>query len=189
MPPTPIVLKSLFDKGGVTLAVAESATAGNLSALIASVSGASSFFQGGVIAYNLRQKVNLLGVDEEHAASCDCVSNRVAKELAKGVRRLCGSDVGMSVTGYAGPYQTPEGVLVTEPFAWLGFDVCGFLWAKKVGVEQPAWLSPRELRESTQQEYAQLAAEEIVEFLKELQEAEMSNVADDLKPLAARLRA
>lgn len=189
MPTTPQALKSLFDKGSITLAVAESASAGNLAALIASVSGASSFFQGGVVVYNLRQKVNLLGVDEEHAASCDCVSNRVAKELATGVRRLCGSDVGMSVTGYAGPYQNSEGVVVTEPFAWLGFDVCGFLWAKKVGVEQPEGLSPGELRESTQQEYAQLAAEELVEFLKEIQEAEMSYVAPDLKPLAARLRA
>ena len=55
------------------LAVAESVTAGRIQALIATVSGASNFFEGGLVAYSLSQKVRLLGVDSDHAEAVNCV--------------------------------------------------------------------------------------------------------------------
>lgn len=88
---------------GRTVSVAESASVGNLAKLLAAESGASKFFQGGVVAYSLRQKVKLLGVGEDHAQAVNCVSHQVAAEMARGVRNLFMTDVGVSITGYADP--------------------------------------------------------------------------------------
>lgn len=183
---TPESLKSLFDKAGITLAVAESASAGHLSALVASVSGASTFFQGGVVAYSLDQKVDILGVTAVHAASCNCVSDRVAREMAFGVRRMFKTDVGVSVTGYSGPYHA-AGVSVEEPFAWVGFDVRGHMWAERVPGPTADWLDGDDKRVSTQEEYAQVAAERLAEFLAHLVEGEVPD--ERLRPLSERLRA
>ncbi|MDX2185610.1 MAG: nicotinamide-nucleotide amidohydrolase family protein [Opitutaceae bacterium] len=96
-----------------SVAVAESLTCGRLQALIGAVSGASAYFRGGVTAYTWEQKVRLLGVEPSHAASVDCVSERVAREMAAGVRPLFGADIGLATTGYAEPREG-----VPEPFAW-----------------------------------------------------------------------
>jgi nicotinamide-nucleotide amidase len=178
-------IKTLFDKAGITLAVAESASAGNLSALVASVVGASTFFQGGVVAYSLRQKVSVLGVDEAHAASCNCVSDRVAREMAAGVRRLFGTDVGVSVTGYAQQHHA-RGVDVEVPFAWVGFDVRGHVWAERVESPVAEWLDAGENRRQTQEEYAQVAGARLVDFLNHLAEGEV--VSEGLRPLTDLLR-
>jgi nicotinamide-nucleotide amidase len=98
---------------GLRLAAAESLTGGHLQALITSVAGASDFFVGGVVAYNLQQKAALLGVDREHAASVNSVSSRVAREMAAGVCRMMQADVGVATTGYASP--APE-LGATIPF-------------------------------------------------------------------------
>ncbi|WP_404424375.1 CinA family protein [Nibricoccus sp. IMCC34717] len=95
-----------------SLAVAESLTCGHLQALLGSVSGASAWFRGGVTAYTLAQKVALLGIDRAHAAEVDCVSERVAREMAAGARRLFSAAVGLSTTGYAEPNAR-----VATPFA------------------------------------------------------------------------
>lgn len=99
----------------LTLAVAESLTAGHVQARVAAVSGASNFFLGGVTAYSLEQKVKLLGVERRHAKKVNCVSARVAEEMARGVGGLFGADVGVATTGYAEP-SPADGV--AEPFAW-----------------------------------------------------------------------
>ncbi len=99
----------------LTLAVAESLTAGHLQARVAAVSGASNFFLGGVTAYSLEQKVKLLGVNRAEAAKVNCVSAVVAEEMARGVCELFGADVGVSTTGYAEPWA--EGGVVA-PMAW-----------------------------------------------------------------------
>lgn len=99
----------------LTLAVAESLTAGNVQARVAAVSGASNFFLGGVTAYSLEQKVRLLGVDRAAARKVNCVSARVAEEMAQGVCGLFGADVGVATTGYAEP-SPADGV--ETPFAW-----------------------------------------------------------------------
>ena len=160
-------LKSMFDKAGITLAVAESASVGHLAALIASEKGASTFFQGGVVAYSLRQKVALLGVNEEHAASCDCVSERVACEMATGVRKLCGTTVGLSVTGYAGSYQNAEGVRVEHPFAWIGVDINGYVFARRFVGCEALWLDENIQRVECQRVYGEDALEMLVDYLSQ----------------------
>lgn len=96
-----IKLKELMSSEGLSLAVAESISCGNLQAMIGRVSGASTFFKGGITTYNLGQKVKHLGVEELHAASVNCVSEQVAVEMAKGASILFGSNISIATTGYA----------------------------------------------------------------------------------------
>jgi nicotinamide-nucleotide amidase len=86
-----------------TLAVAESITAGHVQARISAVSGASDYFLGGITAYTLEEKIRHLGVDRLHAESVNCVSPRVAAEMARGACALFGADLGVATTGYAEP--------------------------------------------------------------------------------------
>jgi nicotinamide-nucleotide amidase len=114
--PAPADLKSLMTaKPGLTLAVAESLTSGWLQARIGAISGASDFFLGGLTAYCLDQKVDLLGVSRKKAKKVNCVSASVAEEMARGVRRLFGADIGVATTGYAEPSTEWD---VEAPFAW-----------------------------------------------------------------------
>ncbi|HEY5229229.1 MAG TPA: CinA family protein [Opitutaceae bacterium] len=114
--PEPADLKSLMTASpALTLAVAESLTSGRLQARIGEVSGASTFFLGGVTAYSLEQKVGLLGVSRREAMKVNCVSASIARQMARGVRRLFGSDIGVATTGYAEPSGDWK---VAVPFAW-----------------------------------------------------------------------
>ena len=99
----------------LTLAAAESLTCGRVAARIGAESGASKYFLGGVIAYNLEQKVKLLGVNRAHARRVHCVSQRVAVEMAAGACELFGADLAVATTGYAEP-NAADGVKV--PQAW-----------------------------------------------------------------------
>jgi nicotinamide-nucleotide amidase len=99
----------------LTLAVAESLTAGHVQARVAGVSGASHFFLGGVTAYALDQKVALLGVNRAAAKKVNCVSAEVAEQMARGVGGLFEADLGVATTGYAEP-SPADGV--ADPFAW-----------------------------------------------------------------------
>jgi len=99
----------LLKSRGLTLAVAESCTGGLLSAMITSVAGSSEFFTGGVVAYSNEVKVALLNVSETTLADVGAVSARTAAEMAAGVRSRLGTDIGISITGVAGPGGgTPE---------------------------------------------------------------------------------
>jgi nicotinamide-nucleotide amidase len=113
---TAVELKKLIlRKPALTLAVAESLTAGQVQARIAAVSGASDYFLGGVTAYSLEQKVKLLGVNRAHARLVDCVSQRVAVEMAAGACQLFGADLAVATTGYAEPAPKQR---VRTPHAW-----------------------------------------------------------------------
>jgi nicotinamide-nucleotide amidase len=81
-------IKRICDAHGLLLATAESVAAGRLQSMIAAVSGASTFFQGGITAYNIDQKVRLLGVERAHAELVNCDSERVAAEMAEAATRL-----------------------------------------------------------------------------------------------------
>lgn len=86
-----------------TLAIAESLTSGQLQARIGLVSGASRFFRGGITAYTLDAKVNLLGVSRSEAKACNAVSPAIAEQMARGVAKTLGATVGVATTGYAEP--------------------------------------------------------------------------------------
>ena len=86
-----------------TIAVAESVTSGLLQFSLSNIPDAACFFQGGITAYNIAQKFKHLGVEPLHALSVNCVSPKVAKEMALHVCELYSSDWGIGITGYASP--------------------------------------------------------------------------------------
>jgi len=86
-----------------TVAVAESVTAGAIQLAISSIMDAGKFYQGGITAYNIAQKYKHLGVEPIHALEVNCVSEKVAGEMALNVLGLFNSDWGIAITGYASP--------------------------------------------------------------------------------------
>src|SRR6202035_1593768 len=88
---------------GRSLAVAESCTGGLLGGALTDVPGSSAYFLGGVISYADRVKVAQLGVSEAMLRQYGAVSEQTAAAMATGVRRLLQSDIGVSITGVAGP--------------------------------------------------------------------------------------
>ncbi len=102
-----------------TIAVAESVTAGHLQVALASAENASQFFQGGITAYNLGQKSRHLKIEPIHAEGCNCVSDKVAIEMAYEVTRLFSCDWGIAITGYAAP--VPE-YSIDELFAYYAIS-------------------------------------------------------------------
>ena len=97
------VAVGLLKEKGLTLATAESCTAGYISKRITDVPGSSSVFLMGVTTYSNESKTNELSVDAELIKEHGAVSAPVAAEMAKGVRRKAGTDIGISITGIAGP--------------------------------------------------------------------------------------
>jgi len=85
------------------LAVAESCTGGMLGERLTNIPGSSDVFLGGVIAYHNDVKKELLGVRAEDLERNGAVSEQVALQMAAGIRERTGADVGVSVTGIAGP--------------------------------------------------------------------------------------
>jgi len=96
-------LVTVLKAKGMTLATAESCTGGLISKRITDISGASAVFPGAVCSYSEEVKMNVLGVTKDTVDKYTVVSEECAREMAEGVRRLMGVDVGVSVTGYAGP--------------------------------------------------------------------------------------
>lgn len=97
------VVGDLLTLKGLTLAIAESCTGGLLSHRLTNIPGSSAYFHQGIIAYDNKVKVKLLGVSAEILASRGAVSEEVALAMARGVRELAGTDIGIGITGIAGP--------------------------------------------------------------------------------------
>lgn len=96
-------LGALLGERRLTVAVAESCTAGLLGALITEQPGSSSYFMGGVIAYSNEVKEKQLGVERRLLRSAGAVSREVAEAMAEGARGLFGTALAAAVTGIAGP--------------------------------------------------------------------------------------
>lgn len=117
---------------GRSVAVAESCTGGLLGAALTDVPGSSDYFLGGVIAYANQVKVEQLAVPDEVLRTAGAVSPETAAAMASGVRRLLRADIGMSITGVAGPgpeERKPAGLTfiglaapepTTQRFDWTG---------------------------------------------------------------------
>ncbi len=88
---------------GLTVAVAESCTGGWIGQRLTSISGSSAYFERGIVTYSDRAKVDLLKVPESLLRQKGAVSGEVAQAMAEGVREQSGSDLGLAVTGIAGP--------------------------------------------------------------------------------------
>ena len=87
----------------LTISVAESCTGGKVGDLLTNVSGSSDYFMGGVISYSNRAKAELLGVNEKSLATEGAVSDKVARQMASGVRKSLHTKIGVGITGIAGP--------------------------------------------------------------------------------------
>ena len=99
----PAALSSRLKRSRRTVAVAESCTAGLLGYRLTEIAGSSDYFLGGVIAYRDKVKTKLLGVPEKLLKRDGAVNPQTAASMARRVRRLFGSDYGVSITGVAGP--------------------------------------------------------------------------------------
>lgn len=105
----------------LTLAAAESCTGGMVAARLTSVAGSSDVFVGGIVSYANEVKVRELGVPDEFLRAYGAVSPEVAAAMASGVRDRLGADIGVSVTGIAGPGGgTPE-----KPVGLVYLNACG----------------------------------------------------------------
>jgi nicotinamide-nucleotide amidase len=93
----------LLRASGRTLACAESLTGGAVGARITDVPGASTYFMGSAVVYTAEAKHRLLGVATETLEDAGAVSEACAREMAAGARRAFGADVGLALTGAAGP--------------------------------------------------------------------------------------
>lgn len=87
----------------LTLAVAESCTGGLLGHRVTNVPGSSEYFEGGIIAYSYDAKERLLGVHHDTLYEHGAVSAETALAMARGARRVLGTDLGIGITGIAGP--------------------------------------------------------------------------------------
>jgi nicotinamide-nucleotide amidase len=115
------VVLDLCRRDNLRLAVAESCTGGLLGAKITNIPGASDVFHGGLIAYDNRVKRQLLGVLDSDILEHGAVSEPVALQMAKGVRVRLGTEIGISITGIAGPDGgTPDKPVGT---VWVAIDV------------------------------------------------------------------
>ncbi len=98
-----ILIGRALRQRGLTLALAESCTGGLIADRITNVPGSSEYFQGGVVCYSYDSKEHLLGVRHATLYDFGAVSEQTAREMARGARRALGADLGLSVTGIAGP--------------------------------------------------------------------------------------
>ncbi len=96
-------LGGLLREKHLRLAVAESCTGGLIARRITDVAGSSDYFEAGVVVYSNQAKQTFLSVPAKSIETHGAVSREVAEKMAEGVRAATGSDIGLSVTGIAGP--------------------------------------------------------------------------------------
>ena len=114
-----IVVAELLLKESLTIGVAESCTGGLISHKLTNVPGSSHYFNRGFVAYSNEAKNEILGVPKETIQTHGAVSPETAKAMAEGVRRISGTDIGISTTGIAGP----GGATPTKPvgLVYIGY--------------------------------------------------------------------
>jgi PncC family amidohydrolase len=121
--PLEVLVGELLRKRGLRLAVAESCTGGLIGHRLTNVPGSSTYYMGSVTAYAYEAKVRLLGVHWETLEKHGAVSQETVLEMALGVRRALAADIGLSVSGIAGPGGgTPEKPVGTT---WIGLSAAG----------------------------------------------------------------
>ena len=103
------VVTGLLKERGLTLSAAESCTGGLFSKHMTDLPGSSAYFRGGVVSYATDLKHSILGVKAETLETYGAVSEETAREMAEGCRKVCGSDLAISITGVAGPDKDDRG--------------------------------------------------------------------------------
>tara|TARA_B100000902_G_scaffold390332_1_gene439099 strand:- start:600 stop:1073 length:474 start_codon:yes stop_codon:yes gene_type:complete len=117
---------------GLSIAVAESCTSGIISSKITSIPGSSSYFKGGVIAYQNEIKIELLGVSESLIAKNTEVSAEVVSQMAKAVKKNFFADYSVATSGYAGPtggtLNNPIGTVFIAISSLINIEVNRFVF-------------------------------------------------------------
>jgi PncC family amidohydrolase len=99
----------LLKERGLRISLAESCTGGLIAKRITDIPGASDYFEMAIVSYSNKAKERFLGVPADILASKGAVSGEVARLMAEGVRNTAGTDLGLALTGIAGPGGgTPE---------------------------------------------------------------------------------
>ena len=145
----------LLRQSGLKIATAESCTGGLIGHKITNIAGSSEYFLGGVVSYAYEAKVKLLGVKWETLQRFGAVSRETVLEMANGVRLALDSDIGLAVSGIAGP----GGGLPNKPvgLTWIGLSVPG---------QDQAWsfVFPGD-RRKVKEQAAEQALKQVVEHL------------------------
>ena len=98
-----------FSEKNIRIAVAESCTGGYISNMFTNVSGASKVFERGIVCYSNQAKIDLLNVDPKVIEQFGAVSEEIVRQLANNIRIQSNVDIGIGVSGIAGPTGgTPE---------------------------------------------------------------------------------
>jgi nicotinamide-nucleotide amidase len=143
------VLGKLLRERKLTISLAESLTGGLVQHKLTQIPGSSDYFMGGIVSYSNEAKMELLGVRESSLKKYGAVSELVAKEMAEGVRKRLGADIGISTTGIAGP----TGATATKPVGLVYLA----LSAKDIVIARKQVFGPD--RNSVKQRSAQAALE------------------------------
>ncbi|HEY5586867.1 MAG TPA: competence/damage-inducible protein A [Ruminiclostridium sp.] len=98
-----LVAANLLLKKNITISTAESCTGGLISETLTNIPGISKVFIGGAVTYSNSSKVEFLGVNEQTLQKYGAVSRETATEMAEGIRKKLNTDIGVSITGIAGP--------------------------------------------------------------------------------------
>lgn len=153
-----VKLLETFREKGITFAAAESCTGGLINARLTAVAGSSDVVWGGVVSYSNNVKMKLLGVREETLDTFGAVSEETARQMAEGVRAATGADIGVSVTGIAGP----GGGSAEKPVGTVCFGVASSKMTKTKTRHFGSDLSRDEIR-SLSSDYALTLATEAAE--------------------------
>jgi competence/damage-inducible protein CinA-like protein len=114
------VVARLLKERGLTISLAESCTGGGLANALTNVSGASAYFERGIVSYSNASKVEILKVLEDTIAEHGAVSIEVSRQMAEGVKSISGTDLGVSITGIMGP----TGATTGKPVGLVYIGLC-----------------------------------------------------------------
>lgn len=117
---------------GKTVSTAESCTSGRIAASLTQISGASDYFQGGIVCYQDELKVRFLNVSPEDIKTYDVVSQPVVEQMVRGACHLFHTDYALASTGYAGGGMNgiPDGTI------WIGWGTQDEVHTKKICINQ-----------------------------------------------------
>ena len=116
------VIGELLTERMLTLSVAESCTGGLIGHRLTSIPGSSLYFERGIIVYSNKSKVEMLGVHQRTIDTHGAVSDQTVREMAEGIKRVAETDMGLAVTGIAGPEGGTEEKPVGTVFVGLAAE-------------------------------------------------------------------
>ncbi|MFX1574147.1 MAG: CinA family protein [Promethearchaeota archaeon] len=147
------IIKNFTEKS-IHLAVAESCTGGYISNMITNVSGASKVFERGIVCYSNRAKIESVNVNPKTILEFGAVSKEVVQQLANNIRNLSNVDIGIGISGIAGPTGgTPE-----KP---VGLVFIGFSTEKEIIVKKYRFKTERIV-------FKKNVLEKVLQFLENL---------------------